>query len=129
MSVDETESPTTAAQHYFIASELSRRGVKLDSLAPRFCGQFQKGVDYIGDIHELEENFRVHAGIARHFGYKLSLHSGSDKFSVFSSFASCCDGHFHVKTAGTSWLEAMAVVAETEPQLYRRIHAFALGAL
>lgn len=128
MSVDETDCPTTAAQHYFIAAELSRRGVKLDSLAPRFCGEFQKGVDYIGDIKELEENFRVHAAIARHFGYKLSLHSGSDKFSVFSLFARCNEGRFHVKTAGTSWLEAMAVVAETEPELYRRIHVFALEA-
>src|SRR5690606_25369874 len=52
MSVDETESPTSVAEHYFIANELKRRGVQLTSLATRFIGEFQKGIDYIGDLQE-----------------------------------------------------------------------------
>jgi len=64
--------------------------------------------------------------IARHFGYKLSIHSGSDKFSTFPIIGKYTKGRFHVKTAGTNWLEAMAVIAEKAPQLYRQIHQYAL---
>ncbi|MDD4220026.1 MAG: tagaturonate epimerase family protein [Sphaerochaetaceae bacterium] len=127
ISIDETTTPTTPLQHFFIANELTLRGVKVATLAPRFCGEFQKGVDYIGDIQQFEAELRVHAAIARHFGYKLSLHSGSDKFMVFSIFGKLTKGRFHVKTAGTNWLEAMKLVAMVDPDLYREIHAFALS--
>jgi hypothetical protein len=66
--------------------------------------------------------------IARHFKYKLSIHSGSDKFSVFPSIGRETRGIFHVKTAGTNWLEAMRVVAVVDPGLYRQIHRYALSA-
>ena len=128
ISIDETMTPTTPAQHYFVASELLRRGVKFATIAPRFCGEFQKGIDYIGDLKQFEAEMRVHAAIARKFGYKLSIHSGSDKFSVFSIIGELTQRHFHVKTAGTNWLEAMRVVAMAEPELYREVHAFALSA-
>jgi len=127
ISIDETTTPTTPLQHYFIANELTLRKVEFATLAPRFCGEFQKGVDYIGDLQQFEEELKVHAAIARHFGYKLSLHSGSDKFSVFSIFGKLTKGRFHVKTAGTNWLEAMKLVAMVKPSLYREIHAFALS--
>ncbi|MEN6595148.1 MAG: tagaturonate epimerase family protein, partial [Clostridiaceae bacterium] len=127
ISIDETMTPTTPAQHYFVASELLRRGVKFATIAPRFCGEFQKGIDYIGNLAQFEAEMRVHAAIARKFGYKLSIHSGSDKFSVFSIIGRLTNGNFHVKTAGTNWLEAMRVVAMTEPALYREVHAFALS--
>ena len=68
----------------------------------------------------------VHSQIARHFGYKLSIHSGSDKFSVFPIIGEKNRNVWHVKTAGTNWLEAMRIVAEKDAALYRRIHAFAL---
>ena len=126
ISIDETATPTDPAAHYLIASELYSRDVKIYSMAPRFCGEFQKGIDYIGDIQQFERELAVHAAIADHFGYKLSIHSGSDKFSVFPIIAKHTKGRFHVKTAGTNWLEAMRTVARVNPALYRRMHAFAL---
>jgi len=126
MSVDETEAPTTPEEHFFIALELQRLGVEWVSLAPRFVGSFQKGVDYIGDLKEFERSFAAHAAIARHVGpYKLSLHSGSDKFSIYEIAARHTEGLLHVKTAGTSYLEALRVVASCEPDLFREILAFA----
>lgn len=126
ISIDETETPTTPLQHFFVANELIRRGVKVTTVAPRFCGEFQKGIDYIGDVMQFEKELKSHCIIARHFGYKISVHSGSDKFSVFPLIGKYTEGTFHVKTAGTNWLEAMKVIAQTEPTLYREIHAFAL---
>ena len=126
ISIDETATPTTPAQHFYVASELIRRGVRPATIAPRFIGEFQKGIDYIGDLEQFEQEFRVHAAIADFFGYKLSIHSGSDKFSVFKIIGKYTHGRFHLKTAGTNWLEAMKVIAEHEPALYREIHQYAL---
>ncbi|MDY0210963.1 MAG: tagaturonate epimerase family protein [Acholeplasma sp.] len=127
LSIDETATPTTPIQHYFVAKELECYNVKLDTLAPRFCGEFQKGIDYIGDINQFEKELEIHAAIARHFGYKLSIHSGSDKFSIFTLIGKHTKGHFHVKTAGTNWLEAMHLVSIKSPTLYRSIHHYALS--
>jgi hypothetical protein len=125
ISVDETETLTTHAQHAYIASELQRLGVEWVSLAPRYIGQFEKGVDYIGDVDEFEADFALHASIARHFGpYKLSLHSGSDKFSIYPAAVRQARGMVHLKTAGTSYLEALRTVAELNPELFREIYAF-----
>lgn len=126
MSIDETSTPTTPLQHYFIASELIRRGVAVKTIAPRFCGEFQKGVDYVGDLKQFEKEYVEHTAIADHFGYKLSVHSGSDKFSVFPIVGRVSNLHVHVKTAGTNWLEAMRVVAQKDPALYRQVHKYAL---
>ncbi|TMV43829.1 hypothetical protein FE783_34245 [Paenibacillus mesophilus] len=126
VSIDETLTPTDPASHFLIAEELYGRGVTLFSMAPRFCGEFQKGIDYIGDVARFEEELKVHAAIADHFGYKLSIHSGSDKFTVFPMIGIHTKGRFHLKTAGTNWLEAMRVIAKTNPDLYRRMHAYAL---
>ena len=128
ISIDETATPTTPQQHYFVARELIDAGVSFATIAPRFCGEFQKGIDYIGDIAQFEKEIQVHAAIARHFKYKLSIHSGSDKFSVFPFIGRECRGNFHVKTAGTNWLEAMRVIAQTDPALYRETHRYALEA-
>ena len=126
ISIDETETPTKPLQHFYVASELIRQGVSFATLAPRFCGEFQKGIDYIGDLAQFEEELKVHAAIAEHFGYKLSIHSGSDKFSTFALIGKYTKGRFHVKTAGTNWLEAMRAVAASDPALYRAIHKYAL---
>jgi hypothetical protein len=126
VSVDETETPTSPAEHYWVASELRRLGVRWVSLAPRFVGRFEKGVDYIGDLGELEKSFAVHAAIARALGpYKLSLHSGSDKFSVYPLAARLTRGLVHLKTAGTSYLEALRTVATADPALFREVYALA----
>jgi hypothetical protein len=127
ISIDETSTPTTPLQHYFVAKELSLAKVDIATLAPRFCGEFQKGVDYIGDLNQFEQELQVHCAISRHFGYKLSIHSGSDKFSTFPLIGKYTKGRFHVKTAGTNWLEAMKVVAMCSPNLYREVHKYALS--
>ena len=126
LSVDETEQPTTLAEHYIIADQCLSRGMKLVSLAPRYLGDFEKGVDYKGDTAALERSLHDHAAIAELLGpYKLSLHSGSDKLSIYPALARATTGRFHVKTAGTSYLEALRVVARHEPGLFRRIVDFA----
>lgn len=126
LSVDETDQPTTLAEHYIIADQCLGRGMKLVSLAPRFIGELEKGVDYIGDVAALEASLADHNAIAELVGpYKLSLHSGSDKISMYPALARATKGRFHVKTAGTSYLEALRVVARHEPALFRRIVSFA----
>ena len=126
LSVDETEQPTTLAEHYIIADLCLRRGMKLVSLAPRYLGDFEKGIDYRGDVAALERSLRQHAAIADALGpYKLSLHSGSDKLAMYPAFARASGGRFHVKTAGTSYLEALRVAARHDEPLFRRIIDFA----
>lgn len=126
VSVDETETPTSPHEHFFVASELKRLGVQWVSLAPRYVGRFEKGVDYIGDLAQFEAEFVRHVAIARHFGpYKLSLHSGSDKFSIYPIIARHAGDLVHLKTAGTSYLEALRAIASIDPPLFREILAFA----
>ena len=128
LSVDETEQPTTLAEHYIIADQCLARGMKLVSVAPRYIGDFEKGVDYKGDVEELERSLRDHAAISDLLGpYKLSLHSGSDKLSMYPALARATKGRFHVKTAGTSYLEALRVVALRDEALFRRVIDFARG--
>ncbi len=122
MSVDETDTPTSIHEHYFIANELIRRDIKLVSLAPRFVGKFQKGVDFIGDIAEFEAELIKHVAILHHFDcYKLSIHTGSDKFSIYGIINQHARGYAHVKTAGTSYLEAVRVAAAKNPPLFRQM--------
>ena len=128
VSIDETLTPTIPAQHFFVANELVRRGVKIATVAPRFCGEFQKGIDYKGDLKQYEKEIQIHAAIARYFDYKISIHSGSDKFSIFPSSGKATQGRFHLKTAGTNWLEAMKLIAMKDPALYREVHKYALVA-
>ena len=125
LSVDETEQPTTLAEHYIIADQCLKGGMKLVSLAPRFIGDLEKGIDYKGDLAALEESLGEHAAIATLLGgYKLSLHSGSDKLSMYSLLSKQTKGQFHVKTAGTSYLEALRVVARHDEALFREIINF-----
>lgn len=125
LSVDETPQPTTPAEHYIIAEQCLHANVKLISLAPRYVGDFEKGIDFKGDMKAFENSLKTHAAIARQLGpYKLSLHSGSDKLSIYTAFAKITQGMFHVKTAGTSYLEALRVAARHERKLFRRIVDF-----
>lgn len=127
VSVDETPTPTSFAEHVYFATELRRLGVRWVSLAPRFVGEFEKGVEYIGDLGELARCLRGHAAIATQLGpYKLSLHSGSDKFAVYPIAAAATGGLVHLKTAGTSYLEALRVVGAHEPELLRRVAELAV---
>jgi hypothetical protein len=125
LSIDETPQPTSPAEHYIIAEQCLRANVKLVSLAPRYVGDFEKGIDFKGDIKAFERSLQTHAAIAKQLGpYKLSLHSGSDKLSVYTIFAKVTGGMFHVKTAGTSYLEALRVASRHERKLFRRIVDF-----
>ncbi|GLV59338.1 hypothetical protein KDH_61650 [Dictyobacter sp. S3.2.2.5] len=126
MSVDETGTTTALLEHFYIASELKRLGVPFVSLAPRFVGRFEKGVGYIGDLDELTQNINGHASIMRYFdnSYKLSLHTGSDKFEVYPIAMQATGGLVHLKTAGTSYLEALRLIASIDRPLFREIWDF-----
>ena len=126
VSVDETDTPTTPQEHIYVASELKRLDVQWVSMAPRYIGRFEKGIDYIGNLAALKQDLRTHAEIARALGpYKLSLHSGSDKFSVYPLISEATHGLVHLKTAGTSYVEALRVIAQAAPALFREVLAFA----
>ncbi len=126
VSVDETETPTSPQEHFFIASELRRLGVRWVSLALRYVGRFEKGADYIGDLDAFEAELSRHVAVARALGpYKLSLHSGSDKFSLYPRIARRVGERVHLKTAGTSYLEALRTIADVAPGLFRQILSFA----
>jgi hypothetical protein len=91
-------------------------------------GPSQKAIDYIGDLAEFDRQFKVHAQIAKAYGnYKVSVHSGSDKFAVYPTVGRETGGYLHLKTAGTSWLVAVTVIAEYDPALYRKMHKAALA--
>jgi hypothetical protein len=129
LSVDETDSPTTPFEHFLVANELKRLGVKLVSLAPRFVGDFEKGIDFKGDLALFQKEYVKHVKIAEALGpYKISIHSGSDKFSVYQAIGAlnpAAAGRVHVKTAGTSYLEALRTIAAREPELFGEILDFA----
>jgi hypothetical protein len=129
VSVDETDEPTSALDHLFIGLELRRHKVPhVISVAPRFVGDFEKGIDYKGDLKKFEATLREHVAIARHCGpYKISIHSGSDKFTAYPIVGRVCGELLHVKTAGTSYLEALRVIARTEPQFFAEIVEFCRG--
>jgi len=127
MAVDETDYPTKPAEHVVIISELKRLGATPVSFAPRFVGGFEKGIEYIGSLDALRRDFQLHAEIARALGlYKLSLHSGSDKYSTYPLLAEATGGIVHLKTAGTSWAEALRVIARRDATLFRELLAEAV---
>lgn len=128
LSVDETALPTSSLEHFFIANELKDRGVRPAALAPRFIGEFEKGIDYKGDLKAFDAALKEHVAIARYCGpYKLSIHSGSDKFSIYPIVANRTGGAFHLKTAGTSYLEALRVAARKDVAFFRELIAFCRG--
>ncbi|WP_437272077.1 tagaturonate epimerase family protein [Staphylococcus succinus] len=126
ISIDETMTITSPFDHFFVANELHFNNVNITGLAPRFCGEFQKGIDYIGDINKFEKELNAHALIADYFSYKLSIHSGSDKFSVFPFISQHTNNRFHLKTAGTSWLEALRLISIYEPRLFKDLYNYSL---
>ena len=140
VSMDEVDEPQTPAELYFILGGLAWAGVPVQTIAPRFSGRFNKGVDYVGDVdrfsREFEDDLLVVRAAAAAFGLpaglKLSLHSGSDKFSIYEPIRSLLHRHqagLHVKTAGTTWLEELGGIAlggGSGLELARHIYAGAL---
>jgi hypothetical protein len=122
VSMDEVEEPQTPVELFMILSGLAQYGVGLQTIAPKFTGRFNKGVDYVGDVEifrkEFEEDLLVIDYAIGEFNLpdnlKLSVHSGSDKFSIYESIHNTLkkyDKGVHVKTAGTTWLEEIAGLA------------------
>lgn len=128
ISIDEIPVPTSPEIHLFLVIALRHRGVRINSLAPRFIGDFQKGIDYRGEVDSFKEQFYRHILISQHYGdYKLSIHSGSDKFSIFPNIGKISQGKIHLKTAGTSWLEAVRLISLKAPTLFRKMYQLALS--
>jgi hypothetical protein len=126
VSVDETDSVTSPLDHLFVGLELKRRQVpNVVSLAPRFIGEFEKGIDYRGDFKKFEQQLTEHLAVAKFCGpYKISIHSGSDKFSIYPIIGRVCGNLLHLKTAGTSYLEALRVVSRKAPEVFADLCAF-----
>ncbi|MBI9072348.1 MAG: hypothetical protein JEY94_12165 [Melioribacteraceae bacterium] len=116
VSMDETEESQTPIEMFFILSGLSMEGVPVNTIAPKFNGRFNKGVNYVGDLNKFEKEFDEDILVLKYaiaeFGFpdglKLSVHSGSDKFDIYPIMNKLIKKHdigLHVKTAGTTWLE------------------------
>jgi len=122
LSLDELPFATALADHRYVVTELGRRSIRVHQLAPKFPGAFEKAVAYRGDRRALAAAIAGHARLARALGgHKLSIHSGSDKFTVYPLVARLAGTRFHLKTAGTWYLEALRVAARKDPPLFREI--------
>ncbi len=122
VSMDEVEEPQTPVDMFFILKMIADEGIPAQTIAPKFTGRFNKGVDYVGDVQqfakEFEQDVLVIDYAVKEFGLpedlKLSVHSGSDKFTIYPIMAEIIKKHdkgIHVKTAGTTWLEEVIGLA------------------
>ena len=141
VSMDEVDNAQTPEELRFILKELAAENVPLQTIAPKFTGRFNKGVDYVGDLalfeKEFEQDLQVIAECVKEYGLpenlKLSIHSGSDKFSIYPIMGRLIrkyDTGIHIKTAGTTWLEENIGLAVADPAalaLAKKIYVNALG--
>ena len=141
VSMDEVEKPQTPVEMLFILKMLADKGVPAQTIAPKFTGRFNKGVDYVGNLeqfaNEFEEDVLVIDFAVKEFGLpaelKLSVHSGSDKFSIYPIMAEVINRHdkgLHLKTAGTTWLEEVIGLAKADGEglvLAKKIYANSLN--
>lgn len=127
VSMDETDCPQTPSELLLILAAIADAGIPIQTIAPKFTGRFNKGVDYVGDVAQFEREFvadlAVIAYAVKRYGLpanlKLSVHSGSDKFSIYGSIRRAlrqANAGVHVKTAGTTWLEELIGLAEAGPE-------------
>lgn len=125
VSIDETDAPQVPVEMLFILSAIAREGIPAQTIAPKFTGRFNKGIDYVGDLDQFEKEFNedlaVVAFAVKEFGLppnlKLSVHSGSDKFSIYGPIQKALKrtgAGLHLKTAGTTWLEELIGLASGE---------------
>lgn len=141
VSMDEVESPQTPVELFFILKMIADQKIPAQTIAPKFTGRFNKGVDYVGNVEqfarEFEQDVLVIDYAVKHFGLpenlKLSIHSGSDKFSIYPEMAAIIrkyDKGIHLKTAGTTWLEeviGLAVAGGEALEAAKEIYSKALG--
>ncbi len=140
VSMDETDAPQTPSELLVILAALADEKIRLQTIAPKFTGRFNKGVDYVGDLVQFEKEFNDDLAVVAHaiatYGLptnlKLSVHSGSDKFSLYPIIRRACartGAGMHLKTAGTTWLEELIGLAEAGGDgltLAKEIYAYAL---
>jgi hypothetical protein len=140
VSVDEASEPQLPFELFFILGALAREKIPAQTIAPKFSGKFLKGIDYVGDVRIFEKEFEADLLVVRHaisvFGLpsslKLSVHTGSDKFSLYPLIRRAIQKHgagLHLKTAGTTWLEEVIGVALSGPRglsIAKRIYEQAL---
>jgi hypothetical protein len=123
VSMDETDLPQTPPQLLVILAAIADERIPIQTIAPKFTGRFNKGVDYVGDVAQFEKEFSDDLAVIAHavdrYGLpanlKLSVHSGSDKFSIYGSIRRALErsgAGVHIKTAGTTWLEELIGLAE-----------------
>ncbi len=123
ISMDETDNPQTPPEMLIILAAIADQGVPIQTIAPKFTGRFNKGVDYVGDVAQFEKEFNDDLAVIAHaiqaYGLpaalKLSVHSGSDKFSIYGPIKKAIartGAGLHIKTAGTNWLEEVIGLAE-----------------
>ncbi len=140
VSMDEVDSPQTPIEMFFILSALSSQGIPLQTIAPKFTGRFNKGVEYVGDIRQFEQEFEQDLLVidfaVREFGLpeglKLSIHSGSDKFSIYPIMGRLIRKYgkgIHIKTAGTTWLEENIGLALSDAKALQLAKDIAIKAL
>ncbi len=141
VSMDETNSPQTPPELLIILAALADEQLPLQTLAPKFSGRFNKGVDYVGDVEQFSREFAADLCVVAHAvreyhlpaNLKLSVHSGSDKFSLYRPIREALrqqGAGLHLKTAGTTWLEEVIGLAEADGeglQLAKAIYAEALS--
>ena len=135
ISIDETETETTTLALIFISSELVKRKIEFIGIAPRFIGNFEKAIDYysyidsntgekVMNLKDFNNKLKEIVAVAKYFNYKISVHSGSDKFSIYPLLAKYAKGRIHVKTAGTSYLEELRVITLKSAKLFKDIYTF-----
>lgn len=141
VSMDETERPQTPPELLVILAALADEAIPLQTIAPKFTGRFNKGVDYVGDVRQFEREFNADLAViafaVKRYGLpgtlKLSVHSGSDKFSIYEPIRRALQKHnagVHLKTAGTTWLEELIGLAEAGGDglaIVKEIYAYAIG--
>jgi len=123
VSMDETDSPQTPPELLIVLAAIADEKIPIQTIAPKFTGRFNKGVDYVGDVEQFEREFASDIAVIAHAvaayalpaNLKLSVHSGSDKFSLYAPIARSLrrfNAGVHLKTAGTTWLEELIGLAE-----------------
>ncbi|MGH7952469.1 MAG: tagaturonate epimerase family protein [Limisphaerales bacterium] len=140
VSMDETDSPQTPPELLIILAAIADEKIPIQTIAPKFTGRFNKGVDYVGDINQFEKEFTEDLAVIvfaiQKYGLpgslKLSIHSGSDKFSIYAPMRRALqkfDAGLHIKTAGTTWLEELIGLAEAGGdglEIAKEIYAYAI---
>ena len=140
VSMDEVDAPQTPIEIFFILSALAQEKIPAQTIAPKFTGRFNKGVEYVGDTAQFEKEFREDLLVidyaVKEFGLpeglKLSIHSGSDKFSIYPIMGRLIrqyDKGIHIKTAGTTWLEENIGLALADTQALELAKKIAISAL